>query len=320
MRYFSDILKIRNSIIYNSKVRNNIKIACIGDIHISRLVGEKDIKNISVSLYNSNPDYICLLGDLIDSPDELTKKDRINNLKNLVKDSSSIAPTFIILGSHDFIDENTLNSTKLSEREFIWEYLNSLNNIYLLNDEKYEDDNITIAGYKQKKEAYNNLINKKIEDSKAYYRDLSKQLKLLKNIQNNKPSIFLTHSPEPIHDKINQDLLKDYDIIITAHFHNGCIPAFLDNIWPKNSGIITPNKRLLPKMARGIVKLDTQSYLVYNGGWTKIQDCAPKILHPLDKLCNRQMDLITISNNKELKKYIDEMIIKNKGKKLILYK
>ena len=119
MRYFSDILKIRNSIIYNSKVRNNIKIACIGDIHISRLVGEKDIKNISVSLYNSNPDYICLLGDLIDSPDELTKKDRINNLKNLVKDSSSIAPTFIILGSHDFIDENTLNSTKLSEREFI---------------------------------------------------------------------------------------------------------------------------------------------------------------------------------------------------------
>ena len=189
-----------------------------------------------------------------------------------------------------------------------------------MNDEKYEDDNITIAGYKQKKEAYNNLINKKIEDSKAYYRDLSKQLKLLKNIQNNKPSIFLTHSPEPIHDKINQDLLKDYDIIITAHFHNGCIPAFLDNIWPKNSGIITPNKRLLPKMARGIVKLDTQSYLVYNGGWTKIQDCAPKILHPLDKLCNRQMDLITISNNKELKKYIDEMIIKNKGKKLILYK
>ena len=40
-----NILDARESIIYNKNVKDNIKIACIGDIHISNLVKSEDIKH-----------------------------------------------------------------------------------------------------------------------------------------------------------------------------------------------------------------------------------------------------------------------------------
>ena len=40
----SNILEIRESTFYNKNVNEDIKIVGIGDIHISKLVGEKDIK------------------------------------------------------------------------------------------------------------------------------------------------------------------------------------------------------------------------------------------------------------------------------------
>ena len=61
-----------------------------------------------------------------------------------------------------------------------------------------------------------------------------------------------------------------------------------------------------------IIKLDTGTYLIYNGGWIKIQACSPKILQPLDKLCNRQMDITTLTSDIE---YKEEQI---KNKRLVL--
>ena len=55
---YSKILKTRKSTIYNQFVKDDIRIASLVDVHISRLVGKKDIDNISDSLYELNPDYI----------------------------------------------------------------------------------------------------------------------------------------------------------------------------------------------------------------------------------------------------------------------
>ena len=52
--------------------------------------------------------------------------------------------------------------------------------------------------------------------------------------------------------------------------------------------------------------------MIYNGGWIKIQACSPKILQPLDKLCNRQMDITTLTSDIE---YKEEQI---KNKRLVL--
>lgn len=298
----SDILKIRDSIIYNSNVKSNIKIAALGDFHLSSLVGQKDVDLISQSLYEEKPNYICILGDLVDSPLELEKTSKLSELKNLIKNSASIAPTFIVLGSHDFIDETSNSYDDILSSIDAWNDINKITNAYVLNDAAYSNDEIFISGYRQKREVYYNLMQEHLEDSKAYYSDLVNHPVLYENLPINVPKIFLTHSPEPIHDRVNMNLLRNYNIIMTGHYHNGCVPAFLDDLMPRNRGIITPRKRILPKYARGIFMLETGTYLLYNGGWVKLQECAPKILQPLDKLCNRQMDVITLTSDLEFKK------------------
>ena len=310
----SKILKIRESHLYNKNVKDDIKIACVGDIHLSNLAGIDDINNISEVLYNLNPDYICILGDIVDSPDELLKDQKVSEVLSLMGNCSSIAPTMVILGSHDFIDENVDGYPDVIEKTDVWNEINRIPNIHLLNDEIYSDNRIVFGGYRQKREAYYNLYKKRIEDAKAFLEDFKLQTNLYNGIPDDIPKVLLTHSPESIHNITVEQLLSMYNVIITGHYHNGCIPAMLENILPQHFGLITPRKRLFPKESRGIVKLNSGSYLIYNGGWNKITACVPKILHPLNNLCNKQIDLTTLTPNEEHKQ---EMI---NVRKLVLKK
>ena len=152
-------------------------------------------------------------------------------------------------------------------------------------------------------------------EEKEFYPQTINELKvwyIIHNLPDDKYKIFLTHSPEPIQDFKNQELLKDYNLIIAAHYHNGVVPEFLDFLVPKNKGLLTPRRSILPSEARGIVKLLTGTYLMYNGGWTKIPATAKPIEYPLDKFFNRDIDLTTITNNYE---YYD-MLVKTKKIKL----
>ena len=100
----------------------------------------------------------------------------------------------------------------------------------------------------------------------------------------------------------SKGILNGYDLIITGHYHNGCIPAIIDNIFPKNAGLVTPQKRPFPKNARGIIKLNNGTVMIYNGGWIKIAESAPKILHNTDSMFYRQIDLTTLTQNEDYKK------------------
>ncbi len=314
MKKASDVLEVRESIFYNKNVDSDIKIASVGDIHISKTVGEKDIMNICKSLSNENPDYVCLLGDLIDSPKELVKGKGLDNLKALVKYCSYIAPTMIVLGNHDYIYSGSIDVPDLSDDSNIWGELNSLSDVYVLNDDVYSDDKILIGGYIQKEDVYNNRYDKHTEDAIALYIDLMEHPNLHSELKEDLPKVFITHSPASINDNRIKDLLSVYDVIIAGHYHNGCVPAMLENIYPKNAGIITPKLDLFPKQARGVVRLDTGTYLIYSGGWTKLSSVSPLLFHPLDMLCNRQIDITTLTSNEE---YKNESI---KTKKLVLKK
>ena len=95
----------------------------------------------------------------------------------------------------------------------------------------------------------------------------------------------------------NGELVSNYNIVLCGHYHNGCVPAFLNKVMPKNSGIITPTKKVLPKNVRGIRKISNNTFLIYNGGWTKIPNNTPKPIHVLDKICNRQIDITILTKN-----------------------
>ena len=52
-------------------------------------------------------------------------------------------------------------------------------------------------------------------------------------------------------------------------------------------------------MLEGFRYLKTGTGLLISGGIVKIQDCAPKILHPLNHLCPMQMDTITFTSDEK---------------------
>lgn len=306
MKFSSNTLKIRESFIYDKNVKKDIKLVGVGDIHLSKIVKIKHLKALYNEILLVKPDYICLLGDIIDKVDYLNKAENRNNLKAFLYKLSLVAPVLVILGNHDFIykkNKKDKENCDFRNTNYFWDEVNNINNVYLLDDKVYEDEKVFIGGYTQKIDAYFKGSSKK-ENALEFRKDFSKKEELV-NPSSNKPKILICHSPELIES--NYDLLKTYNVIICGHYHNGAVFSFLDNIYPKNKGFITPRKKLFPKYARGIRKLDN-SYLVYSGGYTKIQETAPRILHPFDKLYNRQMDVVNIVTNKEY----SEIIYKNK--------
>lgn len=304
MNYPSDYVKIRESSFYNENVNKDIRILSVGDIHLSKRVDLKDVDKLLKVIESNNPNYICLLGDIIDTTEELTYKKRLLELDVLIKNCGNIAPTFIILGNHDYYYDNKNDLLIISH---IWEDYERYSNIYLLNDRSYCDDNIFVGGYLQKGKVYNS-----IEKDLLFHEDLSKIDSLIKNLPSDRFKLFITHSPEPIKSDINQRLLKDYNLIIAGHYHGGVVPSFLDKIIPKNNGLLTPTRDLFPKDVRGIVKLSSGTYLIYNGGWTKIPATAKEIMYPFDNMFNRDIDITNVTNNYE---YYD-MLVKTKRLKI----
>lgn len=311
MSYPSDYVRIRESYFYNKNIKNDIKILSIGDIHLSKNVELESIDKILKVIEMNKPNYIFILGDTVDTTDELSSyKKRLLELEVLLNNCNNFAPTIIILGNHDIDYDKENGETKVHD---MWEKYNYLlPNIHLLNDSTYLDDNLFIGGYTQKGEVYN-VKNTDCEDDVSFYKDLSQRNELIKNIPSDKCKIFLTHSPESIKSFINQELLKEYDLIYTAHYHDGVVPTFLEGLFPRNSGLLTPKRKKFPSEARGIIRLDTGSYLIYNGGWTKIPATAKDFMQKFDKYFHRDIDVTTIGNNNEC----GDMIVKSKKLELI---
>ena len=102
----------------------------------------------------------------------------------------------------------------------------------------------------------------------------------------------LIHSPEFSDDEKSTNLLKDYDLIMCGHTHDGCVPFGFGNF---RRGVISPKKKFFPKNVRGIRRLN-DGYILVTGGVVKISKCAPKLLHPLNHLCPMQIDVVMVSN------------------------
>ena len=285
----SNVLEIRYSYIYNRFVSDDIKIASLSDVHISDAIKTNDIDFMIDSIKKEKPNYICTLGDIVDYPNILDKE--INRLKceRLFMGLSKIAPVYVVMGNHDYIDYDTGNKHDENYKEEFWNKINNIKNINIVNDKKIVLKDLIIGGYLEKRKSYHD------KEKEFFYEDFTNSNMIVNN--NTKPKILLMHSPEPLDYNKNIDLVSCYDVILCGHYHNGCVPSILNKIWlPKNGGVITPSKRLFPKNVRGIRILKGDTYLIYNGGWTKIPDNTPDIFHVLDKMCNRQIDITILTN------------------------
>ena len=126
---------------------------------------------------------------------------------------------------------------------------------------------------------------------------LQNNFNLVTNLPKKKYKVALIHSPILLSEKKVVEKLKEYDLILSGHMHNGLILRILDKIIKNNYGLISPDKRFFAKNTRG--KIKTKYYtIIITGGITKLSPSSTKILSKLNGLYPISINKITVKGEK----------------------
>lgn len=279
-------IEIVKDILSSKKLKKDITFIHIGDIHYNETTSAKKIEYIKYAIEDAHPDYIFITGDLLDRPKITKNKEKIKLLVSWLNSLGNIAKVFISLGNHDII---------LEEDYKFFNKLNDINNIYVLNNQSYEDENVFISGFTLPTNYYYNI--EKHEDEDALLETLQNNFNLVTNLPKKKYKVALIHSPILLSEKKVVEKSKEYDLVLSGHMHNGLIPRILDKIIKNNYGLISPDKRLFAKNTRG--KIKTKYYtIIITGGITKLSPSSTKILSKLNGLYPISINKITVKGEK----------------------
>ena len=279
-------IEIVKDILSSKKLKKDITFIHIGDIHYNETTSAKKLEYIKYAIEDAHPDYIFITGDLLDKPKITKNKEKIKLLVSWLNSLGNIAKVFISLGNHDII---------LEEDYKFFNKLNDINNIYVLNNQSYEDENVFISGFTLPTNYYYNI--EKHEDENALLETLQNNFNLVTNLPKKKYKVALIHSPILLSEKKVIEKLKEYDLILSGHMHNGLIPRILDKIIKNNYGLISPDKRFFAKNTRG--KIKTKYYtIIITGGITKLSPSSTKILSKLNGLYPISINKITVKGEK----------------------
>lgn len=285
-------INITKDIIYVNSVEKDITILHIADIHFSKVTSDKQLNKIKNEIFIHCPNYLIITGDLLDEPSITKDKIKIKELLLFLTDLGKHTKVIISLGNHDIY---------LNEDYVFFKKINELKNIYVLNNEIYNDELICITGITLPTSYYYNMY--KNESKGILLETIKNNRKITENINKEIPKIALIHSPIRLNDKDVLNELKEYDLLLSGHTHNGLVGKALNKLFKNNIGIISPNKKLFPEVARG--KIETtinrkKITLIINGGIIKLSKKSGKILHKLNFLFDVD---------------INKIIIKKKGKR-----
>ena len=287
---------IKNYYLDSQNISKKIKIVLISDIHISSILKEKRLENIIQKVKEIKPNYICIPGDLIDSvnvlEDEKNKKMTISFLKRL----GLITKVIISLGNHDIsrlLSKSFHTKWNDDKDNVFFNELKKIKNVKLLDNDIYCDGDIRFIGFTPSFKYY----RKRDGDIDVLIKEMSD---VVLKVDNNKYNILLCHSPVHIlNDEILEKVtfMKDINLILSGHMHNGMVHPIMEIFWKGNNGIITPGRRFFSKiLSRGMIKKDDIT-LIISGGITKLSYSAPNLLHHLNCLYPMNMEIINVRNN-----------------------
>lgn len=237
----------------NTSKKTNKKLIHISDIHFYKNYPMKKLSNIVNLIKDEKPDFVCITGDILDKPD-IPKLEEISKYIEFYKTISSLAKIIVILGNHD------LSSNPIKEYNRFLDTLKDIKNLYLLRNEKQDFDDITFLSYESEKHYY----RKEEQKLNQIEEDLIKKLPKPSLGQYN---VVLTHSPITIIKLKDRLYLKDYDLFLCGHTHDGLLPLFLSKNTNIHYGIISPTKTMFPREVRGIYNGSPK--IIINGGIVK---------------------------------------------------
>lgn len=267
-------IKKTTDIVYNTNTKKDLTIIHISDIHFNTDTSLSKLNKLTTEIKKNNPDYIMISGDLIDEPKIIKNKYKIKELLQFLSNLSEITKIFISLGNHDIFSPEDLK---------FFNKLNELKNIYILDNDCYKDEFIYISGLTLPNNYYYNITHE--ESSEVLVKHLTNNRKLIGKLPRELPKVILIHSPIKLTNKEVLNKLKEYDLILSGHTHNGMVPGILKSLFPKNKGLIAPNKTLFPEIAKGKIEVNQDNKkitIIINGAITKLSSKSSKILSKLN--------------------------------------
>lgn len=282
--------------LYKKDIKNDVSFIIISDLHFSKKVSDDKLNSIYMFIKKENPTYISFPGDIIDSLDDIEDKFELKRLTNWFKKLSSITKVIVSYGNHDFytkVDDKLVKGNS----KILFDSINSINNVYFLDNDIYNDEYINIIGYTEELAYYHELNNHKFKLGKENKKEKLKELKdLLNSIStNNNLTILLSHSPIYYNDECYLKELNSIDYIVSGHMHNGCMPPLLYEIWNTSRGIIAPTKEPFPLLARNTMKKSTDK-LIVNGPLTMFHNMTGQ-LEKLNCIFPTYLTKLSVTNN-----------------------
>ena len=296
-------LIIKNYEITTNKINKDISICLLTDLHLGNNTKEQSLIDILENIKIKKPDYICISGDYIDCVNILDNKNIYKQAKEYLRQLAKITKVIYTLGNHDVVEKKNLRERIYGIPEKFIDDIKKINNVIILNNDKYIDKDIEFLGYVTDQKYYGKLSEKQ----NILIEDYPKKIGI---IDNNKFNVLLFHSPINVFKDSTFSLmpeLSQIDLILSGHMHNGLVPNWLDKIWKSDRGFISPLKTFFPRYARGIKKKTIKEkdiYLVVSGGVTKVHGLAPLALRFLNYFYTPEVDYIVLKNNSINKKGI----------------
>ena len=219
-------LSISKISLNSDKIDKPINIALVSDLHSCKY-GEKQCELIN-AISNSNPDIICLTGDIFDD------RRSNDNAEIFISEISAQYPCYYVTGNHEFwANEKEFNSEMAMLEKYGVCRLESESKEICINEQT-----INIIG---------------VDDPESGSFDLSSA----RNANKEYYSILLSHRPEYLGDYS----LTGVDLVLCGHAHGGQwrIPGILEN------GLIAPNQGLFPKYTNGIYTTKDTTMIVSRG-------------------------------------------------------
>ena len=277
-------VRIKTNYVINKNGKDKV-ILHMADIHFNSNTKESLFRKILDKVYKIKPDYVIITGDLIDSPNVAKDRIRIKKFVNFLSCMSEVSKVIISIGNHDVVLEDDLKFFKK---------INEIKNIYVLDNDKYVDDCIYVYGITLPSEYYYNMNGK--EDYNLLLKALRKNNRMISKLPKNLVHIFLCHSPMGLKIDEVQERLKEFDLLLSGHMHNGALLPIME-VFGGHWGIIAPTKKLFPAICRGRVKLKNND-LIITSGVTKLSLKTAKKLSILNFIYNIDIDKIILTCKK----------------------
>ncbi len=280
--------KVITTTAYNKYVKKDIKILHISDIHYSGIKDRKRLNKLYKKISTYKVDYICITGDTINSNNIVEKRINRDCIISFLNKISMISKVIISLGNHDIFTRVGKDLKKYYDKEF-FNMIRNIKNVYLLDNEYYSDDDVYIYGYTQ---SFNYYYKYKKEDKNIMLNEINKL-----NINNNLPDklrICLMHSPICLEYDEVVESLDSYDLILSGHMHNGIVLPIIDELFDNNVGLVSPGRKLFPKIARGVI--NKNNIVIVSPGTVKFAKDVSIFIRWANILFPNGINIIKVSN------------------------